>query len=391
MSQPSTDSVVQYGDPLGFKIRAGSQRPSVITGSGSDTFKVEARAMANHQKEAVVSEGETGSVWRIASDEGAAMKGDDLAPFPLGFFCVGVVSDLQNRMLKSATQHGIKLTSLRIHNVHLFGGTGSFIQSTAKAFSEAVNFKIALDGDIQPDAAKQIVQEALDASPAINLLRYPMNKTTFALYINGRRRKVVAHNNSSANDAQDPLLVHKSAPRPLNPDDRSDLIRRTDNLESGDVQTVSMASSDKRTISVNASGNNLGNDGEFESDTWVARAGMRHFKMISDESSADTAPSGLGLISAGIAFCYLTQLQRYIHAQKLDISGARLVQYTPFSSQPNSIPGAIDTHLFLNGAASEETHLNLLTIAANTCFLHAAAATVTEPTVELVVNGQIVG
>ena len=40
------------------------------------------------------------------------------------------------------------------------------------------------------------------------------------------------------------------------------------------------------------------------------------------------------------------------------------------------------------GEAPEETHLQLLTIAARTCYLHAASKTPTEPKVRIVHNGQ---
>ena len=76
------ETIASSGFPLGFKTRNGSQRPGVILGaSGRDIFKVEARHLSgSHQKEAVVTEGEHGSSWRMVSDEGVHIKGDDLAP-----------------------------------------------------------------------------------------------------------------------------------------------------------------------------------------------------------------------------------------------------------------------------------------------------------------------
>jgi hypothetical protein len=65
-----------------------------------------------------------------------------------------------------------------------------------------------------------------------------------------------------------------------------------------------------------------------------------------------------------VAFCYLTQLSRYIDARKLGVSGARLVQRGPLA-------GPVDTHLFLNGAADDATMQQLLAMGAGTCYLHA--------------------
>ncbi|MGB8433839.1 MAG: hypothetical protein WCE38_06260, partial [Burkholderiales bacterium] len=83
----TVDSIEGSGFPLGFKLRQGKARAGIVSGvTGRDVFKVEARQLAGHQKEAVVTEGASGSSWRIVSDEGRHLKGTDLAPFPLGYF-----------------------------------------------------------------------------------------------------------------------------------------------------------------------------------------------------------------------------------------------------------------------------------------------------------------
>ena len=37
------ESILQFGDPLGFRVRHGTKRSSVPSGTGADTLKVEAR------------------------------------------------------------------------------------------------------------------------------------------------------------------------------------------------------------------------------------------------------------------------------------------------------------------------------------------------------------
>ena len=60
---------------------------------------------------------------------------------------------------------------------------------------------------------------------------------------------------------------------------------------------------------------------------------------------------------------------------KMDISGMRIVQYSPYSSDGKTgRAGPVDTHLFLNGRADDETHGKLMQIAARTCYLHATLA-----------------
>ena len=75
---------------------------------------------------------------------------------------------------------------------------------------------------------------------------------------------------------------------------------------------------------------------------------------------------------------------------KLAVSGVRLVQYTPYAlvadGAMKGVAGPIDTHLFLDGEAKEETHAKLLTMAAHTCFLHATARAVLPPVVRVTHN-----
>jgi hypothetical protein len=66
----------------------------------------------------------------------------------------------------------------------------------------------------------------------------------------------------------------------------------------------------------------------------------------------------------------------------------RLVQFNPYVAGPKAVAEPVDTHLFLNGEAPDETHLQLLTIAARTCYLHAASKTPVEPILRIVHNGR---
>ena len=60
----------------------------------------------------------------------------------------------------------------------------------------------------------------------------------------------------------------------------------------------------------------------------------------------------------------MTQLSRYIETMKMNIRSARLVQFNPDRAGATAAAEAIDTHLFLDGEAPEETHAQLLTSAA---------------------------
>ncbi len=67
-----TAGIASSGFPLGFKVRQGNAgRPVAVTSTGRSVFVAEARHFAaHHQKEAVVTDAELGSAWRLSSDEG---------------------------------------------------------------------------------------------------------------------------------------------------------------------------------------------------------------------------------------------------------------------------------------------------------------------------------
>ena len=116
----------------------------------------------------------------------------------------------------------------------------------------------------------------------------------------------------------------------------------------------------------------------------AARPVRDSFTFALNEGGGDRAPCGLALLSAGLAFCYMTQIARYVETMKLAVGSVRLVQFSPFLTGGAE---GFDTHLFLNGEAPDEVQGNLLTIAARTCYLHATMAAALPPLVSAKHNG----
>lgn len=384
MDPTLTDTIDMHGDPLAFKVKQGARSP--LSGSGRATIKVEARQMAGHSKEAVVTEGTEGNAWRLSSDEGVHLKGTHLAPFPLGYFNAGLQGDLYGRIRTLAEARGIKLDGVEIKVGNHYWLTGSFIQGTGEGHADEPDMDVCVTSSASNDAVKALVAAAMDASPAVGFLRTPISGNTFALYVNGRRREVHGVANSPGGDASDPYRTYKSAPRPFDPKARGDLILKTGRVEAGTPQLAGAIVINKLIRNVHGEGASLAN-GLYECDTWLGMPGTSHFKLTSDESGDAAAPSGLALLSAGISFCYMTQLARYIENMKMNIRAVRLVQFSPYHAGAKGVAEPVDTHLFLNGEAPEETHLQLLTIAARTCYLHAAAKSPTEPKLRIIHNG----
>ena len=107
------------------------------------------------------------------------------------------------------------------------------------------------------------------------------------------------------------------------------------------------------------------------------------FRFLSDDSAAvggqERAPSGLAYLSAGISFCFMTQLGRYAHVAKHDMQSYQIVQDTSFSppavlNENSEAPTctAVDTDVFIGNNEDDEKTQTLLNMGEQTCYLHAA-------------------
>ncbi len=364
--------------PLVFRSRAG--RPPRLDGA-CETFKVDARHVGGHVREAVVSAGEEASAWRLLSDEGLHLKGTDLAPFPFGYFNAGLQGDLIRCIRNAAARQGVDLESLDIVLDNEYWLTGSFALGTGQGHAEPTRIQIDMRSNASAAAVAAVIVAAVEASPALALLRTPL-VNTFALYINGRRRTVADVAASPAADVVDPFLRYQAPPRAHS--DAAETIEKLSVREGGEIAIAPSATTTRITRKVTGRGRLVDASGMTDIETWLQLPGMSHFAFRSDEGGGDRAPCGLALLSAGLAFCYMTQIARYVDAMKLAVGSVRLVQFSPF--QAGAAEG-FDTHLFLNGEAVDEVQSNLLTIAARTCYLHATMAAALPPVVRLRHNG----
>lgn len=314
--------------------------PVIAAEVPAGTCTVEAAIIEGHRKLALVHLGEAGGSWCLASDEGAYLRGTDTAPAPLMHWAAGVHADFAQR------------TGSALAIEFDYAVSGSFAKGGAKG--EA--FPARVEGG----------NGSIKGSPLFMAMAAPL-RNTFALYVNGRRRPVSGVHASTASDLADPFLKYRGAPEPLT-EPQPALIGKQP-LDP-DARIVTMPAS--------TAGLKFGSrvEGGFEgglvrSSVSFPRIPASRFTFVSDFNGRQ-APSGLAYAWAGVAFCYLTQLSRYIDARKLGVSGARLVQRGPLA-------GPVDTQLFLNGSADDATMQELLAMGAGTCYLHATLAATLEP------------
>jgi uncharacterized OsmC-like protein len=105
----------------------------------------------------------------------------------------------------------------------------------------------------------------------------------------------------------------------------------------------------------------------------VPRTGGRRRVAVAVRPQQPTAPSPLAYFAIGTAFCYHTQLCRYVDVRRMPVSSSRLVQVSTLVSDGTTAEDRpFDTHLFLRGSVDDEQTRSLLLAAADTCYAHRA-------------------
>lgn len=383
-----SETIDGSGKALAFKVRAGEVADKPSGPDFDRIMQVDARLLHHHQKEAIVADGVKGPQWRMTSDEGAHLKGTDLAPFPLGFFNVGLQADLLQCIGEAAAERGVSIDAIRIDLDNQYWFTGSFVLGTGSGHAAPSRAHLAISSDASPATVDEVIRTALMRSPAFALLRDPLS-STFALIVNGRPCELGQMRASQRQGgAKDPFLVYREPPKPLDPRGPSDLIVRTNRSETGSPQAVASATDGRFMINVAGQGRRDGGSTQAHIASWLRMAGATHFEYRADVGGGEEAPSGLALVSAAIAFCFMTQLSRYIEHQKLATGDIRLAQFSRYQvAGGTALSHGVDTHLFMNGRAPEDVQSNLVRIAAHTCYLHATLAAALPLEVTASVNG----
>jgi uncharacterized OsmC-like protein len=86
------------------------------------------------------------------------------------------------------------------------------------------------------------------------------------------------------------------------------------------------------------------------------------------DPTGQRAPDPLAYFSAGIAFCFMTQLARYAKIARRQLHGCRVVQDTVFRTGAAADP--VVTHMYLE-TEDDEFARTLLAMGEQTCFVHA--------------------
>src|SRR5262249_44089021 len=174
------------GRPLFFKVGAPAEigvRPP--TDRRGASLRTVARSLTVMQKEALISWRSTGSIWCLAIDEVAYLKGDVVAPYPLDFLITSMVDSFTEEILAMAEQRRIHLRDVRIIQDNYYTMEGSALRGDMVGGALPVDLIMEVESPAGQDALRKLLEDAIAAAPVSALLGNVL-RSRFTLTHNGR-------------------------------------------------------------------------------------------------------------------------------------------------------------------------------------------------------------
>jgi len=323
----------------------------------------------------------------MAWDEGPYLNGTDLAPFPLAFFTTGLVNSYFMEILDLARLRGTKIGAIELVQDNLYTMEGSAVRGDMLGGALPVALHVRIDADASNDALHDLVASAVIRSPADALLRGVFT-SEFSIAKNGEPVPVGTVRPASAPtdcDLSD-AMFDAARPDPV-ADVPGDIITKLATAESvfgvdGGAGS-SLRSEQKRTLHIRGIAA-LRADGLTETRVQLFKPIGSSFRFLCDldPCGGRRAPSPLEYLSAGVAFCYLTQIGRYAAILKHDLERYAIEQRTRFGFASGdgaaTVPASADavrTHVEIAAAIEDGIVRKIVDMGERTCFLHAAART----------------
>ncbi len=396
-------------------------RPREVESDPPDRVSVltEVRALEGMQKEALVRVG-MGRTWRMVSDEGPYLNGTDLAPFPLAFFTAGSQFSFLSQLLQGARAQSVVMRSVTLAQDNFYSMEGSFLRGDATGGAMPARLAVTIESDADPDVVARLVKMAQASSGAHALMRDTLTNR-FALWHNGKRCEVAGlagwrspHDGAPGRDGvtRDGVpSVGRVSPDAAptfdwvapdaehhGPEDSITKVQeaeRVHGVEGG--AGSSLKSEQKRTLHVHGEAR-VGDGMAMETDIRLFKPIGSSFRFHCDElpenGGAESAPPPLAYVAAGVGFCYMTQLGRYAHILKKDLTSYSLIQENAFTFQDSDAQGhrsvaaePVDTSVFIDSSESDVVAEDFVRTGERTCFLHAAMRGEHPSEIRLTVSG----
>ena len=369
------------GKPLFFKVGSGS-RVETPTPRRGIAVRVAARSLTAMQKEALVVSSLGGATWRVSSDEGAYLNGDDAAPCPLAHMTTGMVASFMETAQTLAKRSGIELPRLRLVQDNYYTMKGSALKGTMTGGALPVVLTAQVDSGTDLEQTEVLLREAVATAPVRGLMAGIL-KSRFTLTHNGNEidRGEVPSTGRAALPLAGELFDSVQPSAESGGGDWAALMRRNGMSPETDEITSSAGSSyaEEQSRRLHVRGIcTLRPDGVKAIEQHLYNPHGSIFYLLSEEGEdaggRGRAPDAMSYASAGLAFCFLTQFGRYAKIVRKPLKSYSVVQDTHFSPVSAAEPGAADpveTHVHLESDQDDDFARQALRMSEQTCFLHA--------------------
>jgi uncharacterized OsmC-like protein len=367
------------GKPLFFRV-ADADRPEIgpRTARAGIAVRVAARSLSLMQKEAVVT-GPDGISWRVSSDEGGYLLGDDVAPCPLAHMATGMVASFMDSLLRTAAAEKVNTGRVRLILDNFYTMQGSALRGTMIGGALPVELTLETDQGSKSATSEPLLQEAVRRAPVSGLIEQAL-KSRFTLTHNGRR--IPTGRVDEIDEGAPPVPSGRLDLTRVAPGDWSSLVIRNGLSPVSEEITSSSGSSfaEEQSRRLHVRGIcTVDSDGvkTIEQQLFNPHGTIFHFRSDEGPSAGGMAraPDALSFVSAGIAFCFMTQIGRYAKIARKLLNEYAIVQDTRFSNSPDghAVAKPVETHVYLTSDEDDEFARAALDMSEQTCFLHALA------------------
>jgi uncharacterized OsmC-like protein len=353
--------------PLFFEVADFNEHAGAgLADRHGQSVRVWARSLTVMQKEAIVYAARSGRAWRLASDEGPYLMGHDFGPPPLSFLSTGMVASFHDEITALARRRDITIDDLELVQNNRYMMEGS-----------------ALNGTMTGSALPVDLEARIACAPLDRMLRSAL-VSRFRLFRNGRHIDAGTARPLEAPQLPAPRTLFESlqlTPPVADPG----WIRKLENVDKGTPGFgASLKAEQKRIVRLQVTCR------QREDGVKVIRQEMPNppgstFQFLSDEpedaGGQGRAPDPASYVSAGIAFCFMTQLGRYAKIVRKNLDAYDVVQDTHFS--PGAASGGarmvladpVETHVYLESSEDDDFARTCLNMGEQTCYLHALCRT----------------
>lgn len=336
-----------------------------------------ARALDGMQKEAMILRGAGLPGWRLICDEGHYLNGSDLAPPPLAFFSAGMIAVHAACIARELDRMGHDFRKLSLTQDAHYGMEGSALRGTMTASAAAVVLQATLPAETDRNQLVRQLSAAISATPVESLLRTRL-ADTFSIERNGAVIATGHANQAGTQGPGDPAALFRQDTFSNAEQPNHALVTKLESsrsvFEPDHGVGAALKDHQKRDLLIRSQVQ-WQEDGLQQVRVQIHKPIGSVFQFVVDEaideSSGRRAPDGLSYLSAGIAFCFMTQLGRYVHITKQSVNQYGVVQDTKFDlAQGIAMP--VETHVHLKTDEDISNCQKIVDMGEQTCFLHAA-------------------